>query len=100
MDTYWNQLREFLSQPRDGTDIEDGESVVEYLWNNNPLTAHTLDERVKKAEAALSPFFDTLSYEDADNLFDLIAKLCLAYEYAAFRSGLQLGTRLITELNS
>ena len=73
---------------------------MEYLWYNNPLAAHSLDERVQQAEADLAPYYDFLSYDEADKLFDLISKLCLSYEYAAFRSGLQLGARLMIELNS
>ncbi len=74
------------------------ESVRDVLWQYysecNPVT----DVHVREGELALEPYFQVLSPEAGEALFDLLTELCIAYQSAAFWDGFRLGLRLQEEL--
>lgn len=54
--------------------------------------------RIKAAAQTLHDRLDTLTAEEADEIFSLNISLCAEQERLAFQAGLQLGAQLVMEL--
>ncbi len=96
MDT--TQLIAVLSEIAAEWNPSPSKSIRDVLWQYYIEYYPITDTRVKRSELALEPYFQKLSPEAADALFDLISELCTAYQGAAFWDGFRLGLRLQEEL--
>lgn len=74
------------------------DSVLELLWQCYAETRPVDDGRIRAAEFAIRPVFQALPLKDSDDLSNLVADLCLAYQRAAFLEGIQVGACLKAEL--
>ena len=60
---------------------------------------HSFDnEQIRACLADLDHFHETMSIEESDRLFHLVARLCIEYERAAFTEGIHVGVQLMEEL--
>ena len=78
--------------------VEDIHTLLERLWdcytNHNPIDS----QEIRRNLEALGPIMDTLSWEQQNELFDTVCALTLAYEQAAFLTGMRTGAGLMMEL--
>lgn len=98
MNQIMNQLRQELSDYSAKCGTESG-SILEFLWQCYFISNPVDDGKIKEAEAALEPVYKELSLHSSDMLTDMVYKICIAYQRAAFLEGIQLGTRLVEELS-
>ena len=76
----------------------EGASILDLLWYCYSASNAVDDGKIKEAEAAISPVYHELSTDVSNMLDDLIGDLCTAYQRAAFLEGIQVGVRLVEEL--
>lgn len=70
------------------------ESLYECYVQRNVIT----NDEIRQTVQALRRETQSLSFLDADRLFDLIFTLCYSYEHAAFLAGTRAGATLMAEL--
>ena len=62
---------------------------------------HSMDnEQIRACFAELERFHDAMPLEESDRLFNLVARLCIEYERAAFTEGVHVGVQLMEELRA
>ena len=98
MKPYIEQLKNYLAEhpPRyPDTDIH---TLLEYLYryyvNDNPVSSDELEALFQ----TLEPVFEALPLDESDLLFRTVCDICTAHERAAFLEGIQVGARLLSEL--
>lgn len=98
MNNYLVQLSEQMKKYGAENTVIGMDSVLELLWQCYAECNPVDDGRIRAAEFAMRPVFQALPLEDSDDLSNLIADLCLAYQRAAFLEGVQVGACLKVEL--
>lgn len=73
-------------------------SILEFLWYHYSAGNPVDEGQIARADQALLPIHQELSFENSDKLCACINDLCYAYQRAAFLDGLEIGIRLMQEL--
>ena len=74
------------------------ESILEFIYQYYS-EFHTIDsEQLRESLSDMRLFSESLSIEDADRLFNLVANICIECERAAFLEGMHVGVQLMEEL--
>ena len=93
-------MNTFLKKHLHNRDERDMGSVIDYLADcylmDNPISS----EQIKHIQEKMTPYFEGIPLDASDTLFQLVYGLCGAYEDAAFRAGLLIGTHLKSELDT
>ena len=94
-----NNLRAFLDKQEANFGDPDIKTTLDFLWEAysylNPVSNELTKEKIEEL-AALS---DSMSFENANRLYDTVAMLCYEIEHMAFIEGVRLGARLALELD-
>ena len=98
MDKYIDCLRTYLTEKESSGLEPECDSLLETLYLYYNASVSVEGDKVKAAEEALQPLYETLSYDATEEHFDIVSDLCIAYERAAFIAGIRAGARLISEL--
>ena len=91
------QLQKDLSEYTKKCGSTENSSLLDFLFYNYLSSQPIDDGRIAQCENMLAPVFSELSLESSDQLFDLIADLCAAYQRAAFIEGIRIGVQLSRE---
>lgn len=70
------------------------EMTYQFYTEYNPID----NDEIRHQFHTLEPFFDHLTPEENDIVFDIICRLCSTHERLAFLEGLHVGARLILDL--
>ena len=74
------------------------ESLLEFIYQCYSEFRGLDNERIRACLADLEHFHETMSLDESDRLFSLVARLCIEYERAAFTEGIHVGVQLMEEL--
>lgn len=99
MNPFSKKIRAFIAQSPPNLGDEDIHSLLEMLYlaytELNPIDSQAIRNHFRQLEA----FFAILSPEGSDQAFAVICRLCSEHERTAFLEGIQIGARLMTELD-
>ena len=92
------KIRAYFETHKIDFSILGAESLLEFIYQCYS-EFHALDnEQIRACFAELDHFHETMSIEESDRLFHLVARLCIEYERAAFTEGIHVGVQLMEEL--
>lgn len=98
MDSKRLALKDYLSAHQPNYGHENIHSMLEMLWDSYTMHNPIDNEKIRGQIEALRPIMDILSWEQKNDLFDVVSDLCGEYERTAFLEGLRAGVRLAVEL--
>ena len=91
-------IRAYFETRKIDFSILGAESLLEFIYQCYS-EFHSFDnEQIRACFAELDHFHETMSIEESDRLFHLVARLCTEYERAAFMEGIRVGVQLMEEL--
>lgn len=91
-------LKSYLSPHQPNYGRSDIHSLLEMLWDSYTMYNPIDNPQIRSRIEALRPVLDALSWEQENDLFDMVSGLCYECERTAFLEGLRTGMRLIVEL--
>jgi len=94
------QIKDALLQAEDLEKLNGTASVLEFLWQQYRIHNPRSDRLIREADQRLTPYFDSLSSDRSDELFDILCDLCDAHEKAAFLRGAHIGAMIAAELQN
>ncbi|MBR2048348.1 MAG: hypothetical protein IJ960_07085 [Oscillospiraceae bacterium] len=74
------------------------ESPLDILWYCYCVASPVDDDLIRAAEAELNQLAGTLPLPVSDGLTDLVGRVCLSYQRAAFLDGMKVGAELAGQL--
>ena len=93
-------IRAYFETRKIDFSILGAESLLEFIYQCYS-EFHSFDnEQIRACFAELDYFHETMSIEESDRLFHLVARLCIEYERAAFTEGIHVGVQLMEELSA
>ena len=98
MKPYFEALRKYLHTHPYDTGDPDCENILDLLCRVYAETHESDPPEIQSGFAELEEFLKTLPLDDNNAVFNLICRLCTAYEKKAFLDGLQFGTELMLKL--
>lgn len=93
-----DRLKGYLSGNQPNYGQENIHSILEMLWDSYTMYNPIDNEKIRDQIEALRPVMDVLSWEQENELFDVVSDLCGEYERTAFIEGVRTGVRLAVEL--
>ena len=100
MNSYIDQLKSYLLSHQPNFGRRDIHSLLEMLWSTYTTYNPIDNQQIRSKIEALRPIMDALSWEQENELFDLVSGLCYDHERTAFLEGLRAGARLALELEN
>ncbi|MBQ7784902.1 MAG: hypothetical protein IJ381_01960 [Clostridia bacterium] len=98
MDSYLETIKTFLSENKPNYGAGNIDSLLGMLYwdytERNPINSPQIKEDFRR----LHSWFDGLSREEDDKIFSLILGLLEQHQFQAFREGMHVGLRMMTEL--
>ena len=92
------KIRAYFETRKIDFSILGAESLLEFIYQCYS-EIHSLDNKqIRACFADLEHFHETMSLDESDRLFSLVARLCIEYERAAFTEGIHVGVQLMEEL--
>ena len=92
------KIRAYFETRKIDFSILGAESLLEFIYQCYS-EFHALDnEQIRACSADLDHFHETMSIEESDRLFHLVARLCIEYERTAFVEGIHVGVQLMEEM--
>ena len=76
------------------------ESLLDFIYQCYSEFYALDNEQIRACFADLEHFHDAMPIEESDQLFSLVARLCIEYERAAFTEGIHVGVQLMEELKN
>lgn len=99
MNSYIEIIKTYLAANEPNYGGGDFRSLLEFLhWHyteSNPIS----NEKIKAGFQQVYAYFQHLNHKEVDAVFDAVNDLCYEHEYLAFREGIHIGIRLMTELS-
>ena len=93
-------IRAYFETHKIDFSILGAESLLDFIYQCYS-EFHSFDnEQIRACLADLEHFHDALPIEESDQLFNLVADLCIEYERAAFTEGIHVGVQLMAELRA
>lgn len=94
MSSDFEQMKTRLAQAA----LEDGESVLEMLYDSYS-EQHPYDDRQTKADfAALYEVMNGMTLQEMDRILDPLCALCRDHQRSGFIAGIRIGLKLAAEL--
>lgn len=94
MSSDFEQMKTRLAQAA----LEDGESVLEMLYDSYS-EQHPYDDRQTKADfAALYEVMNGMTLQEMDRILDPLCALCRDHQRSGFEAGVRIGLKLAEEL--
>ena len=94
MSSDFEQMKTRLAQAA----LEDGESVLEMLYDSYS-EQHPYDDRQTKADfAALYEVMNGMTLQEMDRILDPLCALCRDHQRSGFIAGIKIGLKLAVEL--
>ena len=91
-------IRAYFETRKIDFSILGAESLLDFIYQCYS-EIHSMDnEQIRACFAELERFHDAMPLEESDRLFNLVARLCIEYERAAFTEGIHVGAQLMEEL--
>lgn len=95
----WEQaMRDYLKEHPCQYGITSVTSMLEFLWdhytNENPVDS----TQIRSGFRELDALAETLSWEDQNQISEMVVRLCLDHERQAFTEGIFVGAKLMAEL--
>ena len=98
MDNIVKQLKSYIdTHPFDSGD-SDCETVLDQLYQVYAESHENDPPEIRDGFKELDKFWEGLSLDDNNAVWNLCCQLCTAYEYKAFLDGLRYGAYLMREL--
>lgn len=98
MNPYIEALKKYVAEQKPNYGESDMKSLLDFLWyvytDLNPIDSDTIRKKI----AYLKPVMDSLSFENANLVFDTLCDIWAENERLAFREGIHVGVRLREEL--
>ena len=93
-------IRAYFETHKIDFSILGAESLLDFIYQCYS-EIHSMDnEQIRACFADLEHFHETMSLDESDRLFSLVARLCTEYERAAFTEGIHVGVQLMEELRA
>ena len=98
MDSYIRKLRQYIAaNPAKFDEDCDHPALDSLYWHYTE--SHSMSNNItKQADQDLYVCLESLSLEDNNKVFNLVATLCAEHERIAFLAGLQVGAQLMLEI--
>ena len=98
MNSYIRKLRQYIAANPVQFDYDCDHPALDSLyWHYTE--SHSMGNNItKQADQDLYVCLESLSLEDNNKVFNLVATLCAEHERIAFLAGLQVGAQLILEI--
>ena len=94
------KIRVYFETRKIDFSILGAESLLDFIYQCYS-EIHSMDnEQIRACFADLEHFHETMSLDESDRLFSLVARLCIEYERAAFTEGIHVGVQLMEELRT
>ena len=98
MNPYQDALSAWLAENPPNYGLDHIHALLDFLWycytRENPIVS----DQMRQQLFSIDRIHSRLTLREGDELFDLVAQLCMEHERLAFREGLHVGVRLGEEL--
>ena len=98
MNTYQAALQAWLEENPPNYGLAHLHSLLDFLWNSYTRENPIVSDEMKRQLSSMNRILSRLTLREGDELFDLVAQLCMEHERLAFREGFHVGVRLGEEL--